>query len=49
MTTVVSVRFSSTEYQISEVDGLVNVGVEFGETQSQVAVALTTIPGTASG
>ena len=37
------------EYQVSEVDGSVSIGIEFGETQSQVAVALTTVPGTATG
>ena len=44
-----SVSFSSMEYQVSESDGLVNIGVVFGETQSQVVVGLSTIPATASG
>ena len=44
-----SVSFSSMEYQASEADGLVSIGVVFGETESQVVVGLTTIPATASG
>ena len=44
-----TVSFSSMGYQVSEGDGLVSIGVVFGETQSQVVVGLTTVPATASG
>ena len=49
LTPVVSISISPMEYQVSEAEKLVNIGVLFGETQTQVVVGLTTVPDTASG
>lgn len=47
-TTVLSVRFLSIDYQVSEADGSVNVGVDFGATESEVIVGLIAVPNTAT-
>ena len=45
----VSVNLTQMDYMILEGAGMISIGVIFGALQSQVAIELSAVPGTASG